>query len=87
MLRYNGWKNIEDYGGSVDNPELATADGSPSFAVLSTGLDWQINESWSLTAGINNILDTHYRAFSSGVSGAGRHIHAALSYRWTNESD
>jgi len=86
MLRYNAWKNIEDFGGSVDNAELATEEGSPSFTVLSTSLDWQINKTWNLTTGLNNILDTHYRSFSSGVSGAGRHIYAALSYRWNNNA-
>lgn len=82
--RYNAWKRIDDYGGSVDNPELATPDGTPAFLVLGLNAEYQHNNNWSLNAGVNNIFDTHYRAFASGVSGPGRHIFISLNYHWSN---
>lgn len=85
--RYNTWKHIEDFGGSVDNPELATRDGSPSYLVLSLNSEFSLSGKWRLNFGINNILDRHYRNFASGISGAGRHIHVALNYSWNNQEN
>ncbi len=36
--------------------------------------DYQINEKFSINFGVENILDLHYRPFSSGVSAAGRNV-------------
>lgn len=78
--RYNAWKNIEDFGGSVDNPELATKDGSPAWIIFNLESQYQINARWTMTLGLNNILDQHYRPFASGLSGPGRHISVGLRY-------
>ena len=82
--RFNAWKDIEDFGGSVDNPELATIDGSPAFILLGLSADYQLSESWSINLGLQNLSDRHYRAFSSGVSGAGRHVFLSVKYHWQN---
>ena len=75
---------IEDFGGSVDNPDLATLDGSPSYLIFGLNSKYSVNKNWRLDLGINNITDRHYRSFSSGVSAAGRHIFISIQYQWEN---
>ncbi len=78
-LLYNGWKRIENFGGSVDNPELATAEGSPSWYIINWGFDYQFQQI-GLGVGVENILDHYYRPFASGISGAGRNYKFTINY-------
>lgn len=78
--RYNGWKYLEDYGGSVDNPDQATIDGSPSWMVLGLSSQWFIGNNWTFNVALENLADLHYRQFASGLSSAGRHVVIALRY-------
>ena len=78
--RYNGWKRIEDFGGSVDNPELATVDGSPSWHIFGVGGSFLLPYNLTLNLALENIADLHYRPFASGLSGAGRHVVIGLRY-------
>ncbi|NNE25515.1 MAG: TonB-dependent receptor [Saprospiraceae bacterium] len=80
LWQYNFHKDIEDFGGSVDNPDLATPDGSPGWQTLSLQTHWQLTKKLHLTAAMNNIFDLHYRPFASGISAAGRHIVLSLKY-------
>ena len=84
--RFNAWKRIEDYGGSVDNSDLGAIDsdgnevGSPSWQVLSLSAQATLSEQLTFNLALENIFDQHYRPFASGVSGAGRHVVLALRY-------
>lgn len=79
--RYNGWKRIEDYAlGSSDNEDQATVDGTPSWYTLNFYYTRQIKDRTTLRLACENILDQHYRAFSSGISAPGRNF--ILSYSW-----
>lgn len=78
--RYNLWKRIEDYGGSVDNPDFAPLEGSPAWHIFDINATTQLNNRWSITFGIYNLMDFYYRPFGSGLSGAGRHIAVSLRY-------
>lgn len=79
--RYNGWKRIEDYAlGSSDNEDQATVDGTPSWYTLNFYYTRQIKEQTTLRFACENILDQHYRVFSSGISAPGRNF--ILSYSW-----
>ena len=78
--RYNLWKRAEDYGGSVDNPDFAPIEGTPPWHIFNIDASSKLNKNWSVNAGIYNILDTYYRPFGSGLSGAGRHIAISLRY-------
>ncbi len=73
-IRHNGFKPIESYGGSVDNPEFATANGSESWTTFHIMGEVLIHKSFTLQAGIDNVFDQFYVPFASGVPGAGRHI-------------
>jgi len=74
VYRFNGAKAIEDFGGSVDNPELATIEGSLAWQTWNLYSSYHINDRYTLSFAIENIMDLHYRTFSSGVSGAGRNF-------------
>ena len=85
--RFNAWKHIEDYGGSVDNPDLGAIDvdgnevGAPAWNTFGVSTQTQLPYNLTLNLGVENILDTHYRPFASGVSSAGRHVVMALRYQ------
>ncbi len=75
LSRYNGWKRLADYApGSSDNLEYATPDGTPSWAVYNIYYKYLLTSKITLNFAVENILDTHYRPFSSGVSAPGRNF-------------
>ena len=63
---------VEERGNAVDCRE----DYAGSLAWLTYNLygDYQLNDKFSINFGVENILDLHYRTFSSGVSAPGRNI-------------
>lgn len=73
-LRFNGAKPLELYGGSEDNIENATAEGTPRWMTLNLYYKRSFNKTFSASIGVENILDTHYRPFASGVSAPGRNV-------------
>lgn len=76
---FNGWKRIENYRlGAEDNELYAVAEGSPAWFTLNLKTQTAINKHFMLNAGIENILDTRYRVFASGISGAGRNIYIGI---------
>ena len=79
LVRYNGWKKAEDFDlAGTDNLELTTVDGSPSWHTFNAYTSYQLTKNIAMTLAFENILDTHYRPFSSGVSAAGRNIIVSL---------
>jgi len=79
FARYNAWKRIRDYSPSgEDNEAYATPDGMPGWYTLNLRTGYQFNRNISLQAGIENILDKHYRNFASGISAPGRNVFVAL---------
>lgn len=80
IWRFNAWKHIEDYGGSVDNPDFATVDGAPSWHNLGINTNFTMNEQLKFGLAIDNLLDLHYRPFASGLSAAGRHVVMSVKY-------
>ena len=84
--QFNAWKSIEDYGGSVDNPDLGAIDrdgnevGAPAWQSFGVSAQVDIGKEWTLNIAGENLLDRHYRPFASGVSGAGRHLVLAMRY-------
>ncbi len=71
--KYNGWKKKERYDllGSSDNFDKATADGTPPWYTINLYASYNVNKQFTVTFGAENILDQHYRTFSSGVSAPG----------------
>lgn len=74
---YNGWKTIEDFNISgEDNAVYATPKGSPAWYTLNLKVQYALGNKGKiqLQSGIDNITDTQYRVFASGMSAAGRNI-------------
>ena len=77
---YNGWKYLEEYSrGGSDNPEEATADGTPSWWTLNLAYSKQINQLLRAQISIENLLDVHYKTYSSGISAPGRSFILSLA--------
>jgi hemoglobin/transferrin/lactoferrin receptor protein len=76
---YNGWKRIEEYRlNSEDNEEDATPEGMPAWYTLNVRSSFSLTPSLTIQASVENILDTNYRTFASGVSAPGRNFILAL---------
>ncbi|MGK0314622.1 MAG: hemoglobin/transferrin/lactoferrin receptor protein [Saprospiraceae bacterium] len=73
-IRYNGEKPVSLYGGSADNLENATPDGTPPWMTVNLYYQRQLVAKFSASIGLENILDVHYRPFASGVSAPGRNL-------------
>lgn len=81
-VRYNAAKPLSEYGGTVDNPDLATPEGALSWMTHNVYAQYQLLDYLRLTASIENITDIHYRPFASGVSAPGRNITLGVSARF-----
>lgn len=76
---YNGWKKLNDMPPSEQaKTHLYTVDGTPSWYTLNIKSTFKLSDNISLNLGIENILDLHYRPYSSGISAPGRNFVAAL---------
>jgi hemoglobin/transferrin/lactoferrin receptor protein len=74
-ILYNGDKKLQDYSPSgEDNLQYATKEGMPSWLTINLLGNYKINKLFSVQAGVENILDKHYRTFASGISAPGRNF-------------
>lgn len=76
---YNGWKRIEDYRlNAEDNESGATPEGMPGWYTLNLRTSYALSKYMTIQVAAENILDTNYRTFASGVSAPGRNFILAL---------
>ena len=81
---YNGKKDISRYNlNGEDNIEYATlkgADGKgmPAWFTINAKGSYNLTPYLTVQIGIENILDTQYRVFSSGINAPGRNIYGAV---------
>lgn len=77
---YNGWKRLNDYNSSeYENLLYAlSGKGAPPWYTLNFCGEYTLGQYVTIQAGIKNMLDMHYRPYSSGISAPGRNIYAAL---------
>tara|TARA_Y100001978_G_scaffold143970_1_gene129030 strand:+ start:3298 stop:5409 length:2112 start_codon:yes stop_codon:yes gene_type:complete len=79
FILFNGWKKLKNYGsGSSDNIEEATSDGTPSWWTLNLSYVVNLNSGLIFQFNLENILDAHYKTFSSGISAPGRNFVVTL---------
>ena len=72
---YNSWKNSNDFDiNGVDNLEEATIDGTPMWFTLNISFYHKINNNLKMSIALENILDSHYKTFASGISAKGRNL-------------
>jgi len=76
---FNGWKRLKNYNiDGEDNLVYATADGMPSWITLNAKINTTLAKKLALQFGIENIFDTNYRYFASGISAPGRNATLGL---------
>ena len=79
FVLYNAWKKDEEYGsGSSDNLDEATIDGTPSWWTLNLCFSADIGAKLIAQVNLENILDVHYKTFSSGISAPGKNLILSL---------
>ncbi len=80
---YNGWKKIKNYNMlGEDNQQYATVDGTPAWFTLNLRAQYEFKKYATIQAGIENILDTQYRTFASGINAPGRNVFLTLRLRY-----
>ncbi|MCB9252504.1 MAG: TonB-dependent receptor [Flavobacteriales bacterium] len=80
-LQFNGKKDIELYSSSgEDNQKYAPPGGMPAWLTLNLKLSYELPKNLILQGGVDNVLDTHYRVFASGIHAPGRNIFLAVRF-------
>jgi hemoglobin/transferrin/lactoferrin receptor protein len=54
---------------------------SPAWWTLNLASAWSVAKQFTVSAGLNNILDKRYRTYSSGIAAPGRSISLSLSFK------
>ena len=79
FVLYNGWKRLKNYNlVGEDNIAQATADGMPSWYTLNLRTAFDLNRYILLQLSVENLLDSNYRIFASGISAPGRNFIVTL---------
>jgi len=75
FIRFNGSRTIENLPPSERNkPHIYSSDGSLAWYTLNIRGQYQISDWLSANIALENILDQHYRTYSSGISAPGRNL-------------
>ncbi|MDF7813185.1 TonB-dependent receptor [Hymenobacter sp. YC55] len=78
---FNGRKTVAQYSPSgEDNLPQATPAGALGWYTLNLRTSYQLTPRWALQAGLENILDTNYRVFASGISAPGRNLFVTVRF-------
>ena len=80
---YNSWKYANEYDeNGVDNLDEGTIDGNPSWNIINLNYINHINDNISASFSVENLLDTHYKTFGSGISASGRNFVVSLTSKF-----
>ena len=80
-MLYNGKKPISDYSlNGEDNQQYAPKNGMPAWETYNLKTAFTILPKGTLFIGVENILDTQYRAFASGINAPGRNVYGGFKY-------
>ncbi len=76
---YNASKKLKDYLlNGEDNEQYATAVGMPAWITFNISASYKIQKNIDLNFAVENMLDTQYRVFASGMNAAGRNFIISL---------
>jgi hemoglobin/transferrin/lactoferrin receptor protein len=79
FVNYQGAKLLKDYYlNGEDNEQYATPEGMPAWFTANFRVSYRFHKHFMVQAGIDNILDTQYRVFASGINAPGRNIFGVL---------
>jgi hemoglobin/transferrin/lactoferrin receptor protein len=74
-ISYSGKKPFEDLAPSEQNKiYLYTPDGALSWFALNLMSSYELKNKFIFNFGVDNILNKHYRTYSSGISAPGRNF-------------
>jgi len=77
--RYSANKALKDYSPSgEDNLNQATPNGMPGWVTFNVKAMYTLTKNFSVNLGVENLFDTHYRVFASGISAPGRNVFVTL---------
>ena len=80
-MLYNGKKDIKNYLlNGEDNEQYAPPGGMPAWETYNAKGSVVLFKNATLFVGVENILDTQYRTFASGMNAAGRNFYSGLKY-------
>lgn len=72
---FNGWKRLSEYNPfGEDNLQYATVHGMPAWYTINIRFGAPVFHGLRIDAAVENVLDTHYRTFASGISAPGRNL-------------
>ncbi len=75
FVLFNGKKKLEDYNlEGEDNLQYAPRTGMPAWYTANLRGAYKLSRNLTLQAGIDNIFDTNYRTFASGINAPGRNF-------------
>lgn len=81
-MLFNSAKNTADYSKSGEDNIDKSADPvngyTPAWYILNLRTSYEIHKSLTLQAALENLFDTHYRIFASGISSPGRNLRLTL---------
>ena len=78
-INYAGAKKLKDYYlNGEDNEQYATPMGMPAWLTVNLRASYKVHKAITLQTGVDNIFDTQYRTFASGINAPGRNFIIAL---------
>lgn len=79
FINFSGAKQLKDYAlGGEDNEVYATENGMPAWFTLNLRTSYRIQKNIQIQAGVDNIFDTQYRTFASGINAPGRNLFVCI---------
>lgn len=76
----NDWKRVDEYSNNgSDNLNEATEDGNPRWWTLNLSYVAKISTTTTVQLALENILDVHYKTYSSAISSPGRNVIISLN--------
>jgi hemoglobin/transferrin/lactoferrin receptor protein len=78
-VRFNGPKKLADYSDdSSENLDKALPEGTPAWFTFNIYASLKLHTNISINLAVENLLDWHYRPYSSGVSAPGINVIVTL---------
>jgi hemoglobin/transferrin/lactoferrin receptor protein len=75
FVRFNGARTLENLPPSERNKtHIYSSDGSLAWYTLNLRGQYTLTDWLTMNAALENILDHHYRTYSSGISAPGRNF-------------
>ena len=83
FVNYNGAKKLKDYYlNGEDNEQYATPEGMPAWFTVNWRVSYKVHKLITVQAGVDNIFDTQYRTFASGINAPGRNVFGVLKFNF-----